>query len=93
MQAGGANGGRGTAAAAGGQARALVALGTVQRLLRAVQEFGGQALRQRFQHGVDVFALGQHLAGAFQFGQAQRFAVFVQVAGSPAPRRGRRSSA
>ncbi len=44
-----------------------------------MQELGRQAFRQRFEHGVDVGALGQHLARPFHFHQAQRFAVFMQM--------------
>src|SRR4051812_39268971 len=41
------------------QARAFVAFGAVQRLLRTVQEFGRESFGERFQHGVDVFAARQ----------------------------------
>src|SRR5450830_2164177 len=61
------------------QLRALVALSVMQGLLRAVQEFCGEAFGQRVEYGVNVFALGQQLAGAFQLSDAQRFAGVMQI--------------
>src|SRR5450830_1970542 len=61
------------------QLRALVALCMMQSLLRAMQEFGGEAFGQGFEYDLDVFASGQHLAGAFQFGQTQYSAAVMQI--------------
>jgi hypothetical protein len=46
---------------------ALFGIALVQLGHGAVQHFLREAARERFQHGVDVFALGQQLFGAGDF--------------------------
>ena len=59
---------------------AAFALRVVERMRRAVEEFLGQRLRQRFEHQRRIVATREHALSAFQFTLAQRFSLRVQSA-------------
>ena len=70
-----------------------VAVGGVQLGQRAVQHLLRQAARQRFEHRVDVLALGQQLARARDLGGAPVVGLRVAAPGSAARCRAGRASA